>query len=163
MIQKEFFLDLERILNKDDNIGKSSEAEEINRFEHMSQEKYFWLLRETLMTKMKNLGLKIHDIDQRTRSQNMRLPDMEKKSRILRDQTEDLKEKKEGNKQSEISLKEIIGELIDVKEKRILTEEELKNMKDVLQKLEEKNIQDIEEQIQNTKYKFSMKRRSRRT
>jgi hypothetical protein len=162
---KEFFLDLERVLSKDDDIGKSKESteESIDKYEHMSEEKYFWLLRETLMNKMKNLGLKIHDIDQKTRTQDMKLPEMEKKQKRLSEKTEQLGELKEKNKNNETNLNEIISQLPDLKEKRILSEEEVKQMKAILHKLEEKSIQEINEQIQNTQYRFSLKRRNKRT
>ena len=150
---KDLFEGLRRIL-------RSPQSPE--QFGQMSEEKYFWLLRETLMEKMKSLGLKMHEVEQKKRAQGNKWPEAEKKHARLERETRQLEQKKEENREAEGELQAILDELPQVDQRRMLTDEEARRMKEVLDQLEKRNFQEINRQIQFSKQKFSLKKNAKR-
>lgn len=159
-MEKNFFIEIEQILNKSE-ASESDDASNTSKFDQMSDEKRFWYLRELLMNQIKNLALKVHDIDQRARTNKFKQPELERKHEGLLNETRNLQAIKEKNKEEEKMLKEIIEKLPEIKGKRILTDEEEKQMREVLKALEKKSFNEINENIQRTKFRFSLRNQGR--
>lgn len=128
-----------------------------------SEEKYFWLLRDCLISKIKSLGLKKHDFEKRRKFIKFKIPDFTLKLDRIEHESKGFREQKEKNQVEEKIIFDTYEEMPDLKVKRLLTDEEFAVLKEKLGELEAQQRKELDGQIRLSRNKFMIRSRFGKT